>query len=69
MHYFCHCCEKPKYLCAEMPFKSDEKSGKVGRTFPDFDCKRVKLADEKFGNPERVGRMASLSVSLPQAYL
>ena len=22
---------------AEMPFKSDEKSGKVGRTFPDFD--------------------------------
>ena len=21
----------------EMPFKSDEKSGKVGRSFPDFD--------------------------------
>ena len=21
----------------EMPFKSDDKSGKVGRTFPDFD--------------------------------
>ena len=25
-------------LCGtEMPFESDEKSGKVGRTFPDFD--------------------------------
>ena len=23
-------------LKAETPFKSDEKSGKVGRTFPDF---------------------------------
>ena len=24
-------------LVSEMPFKSDDKSGKVGRTFPDFD--------------------------------
>ena len=23
-------------IYTEMPFKSDEKSGKVGRTFPDF---------------------------------
>ena len=33
---------------SEMPFKSDEKSGKVGRTFPDFDLgKRVELYIKK----------------------
>ena len=25
-----------------MPFKSDEKSGKVGRTFPDFNFRKEK---------------------------
>ena len=28
------------FLLFTMPFKSDEKFGKIGRTFPDFDFRR-----------------------------
>ena len=38
--FFCFAYSNRKTKCqnyTEMPFKSDEKSGKVGWTFPDFD--------------------------------
>ena len=44
---FCVLFERPNgkhqiHLYAEMPFGRDEKSGKVGRTFPDFQILRAK---------------------------
>ena len=36
-HFFIFYRKQLHILETEMPFKKDKKSGKVGRTFPDFD--------------------------------